>query len=326
MKKILWAIDAFQSDVSLDKTSVELIRNLAKKTECKIEPVYVLSPEQLNLSVEFTPQLIAHYKPAAEKTLKQVLKNTQIPGLIAPQVLVENAPSLTQTAEALNAYALSTGADLIAVGTHAKKGLARMLLGSFAEALLLHSRVPILTINPKTKSKARDNSILFATDGSPSSEEAFKYLLKLAQDLGTKITLYHYIRNPIDPIIQSGAFLLGGGWVPVNTYVRDESAQIEQELQKMVEKAKKEGIKAEILIDSGYEGITEGILNSAAETKAVMIALAAQSGPITATLIGSISRQVVRSAETPVWVIHTEIQKPKAKLKPKKKSTIRLYS
>lgn len=323
MKKILWAIDAFQSDISLEKTSVDLIRTLAKKTGAQIEPIYVLSPEQLNLSVEMTPKLFSHYRPAAEKALKQALRNTHIPSIIEPHVLTEKSASLSQSVQALNSYALSSGADLIAVGTHAKKGLSRLLLGSFTEALLLQSRVPVLTINPKAKSSTRDNSILFATDTSEGSEAAFKQLLKLAKDLGSKLTLYHYIRNPIDPIIQSGAFLLGGGWVPVSTYVRQESAQIEKDLEKMAQKARKEGIKTEVIVDSGFEGVTEGILEAATHSKATLIALAAQSGPVAAALIGSISRQVVRSADIPVWVIHTQPPQPKSK---KKSTSVRLFS
>jgi nucleotide-binding universal stress UspA family protein len=265
--------------------------------------VYVLSPDQLNLSVEFSPPLIAHYLPAAEKALKNALKRAEIPGMLPPKVLVQKMASLSQAISTLNNHAIITGADLIAVGTHAKKGLARFFLGSFTEVLLLGSTVPVLTINPKTKLPARDNHILFATDASPASQEAFKRLINLAKDLKAGITLYHYVKNPIEPIIQSGAFLLGGGWIPVSTYVRDESAQLERELEKMAERARKAGIQTEVLMDSGLEGVTEGVLENAKKKKATLIALAAQSGPVAATLMGSIARQVVRTAECPVWVI-----------------------
>jgi nucleotide-binding universal stress UspA family protein len=41
-------------------------------------------------------------------------------------------------------YAGDHGADLIVIGTHARVGLARMLLGSTAESVLRHSDVPVL--------------------------------------------------------------------------------------------------------------------------------------------------------------------------------------
>jgi nucleotide-binding universal stress UspA family protein len=48
-------------------------------------------------------------------------------------------PTILQVAEEL-------GADLIVMGTHGRTGLARVLLGSVAEYVVRHSRIPVLTI------------------------------------------------------------------------------------------------------------------------------------------------------------------------------------
>lgn len=48
-------------------------------------------------------------------------------------------PTILQVAE-------EVGADLIVMGTHGRTGLARVLLGSVAEYVVRHSRVPVLTI------------------------------------------------------------------------------------------------------------------------------------------------------------------------------------
>lgn len=42
--------------------------------------------------------------------------------------------------------ASEVGADLIVVGTHGRTGLAHMLIGSVAEHMVRHSRVPVLTV------------------------------------------------------------------------------------------------------------------------------------------------------------------------------------
>ncbi len=42
--------------------------------------------------------------------------------------------------------ASSVGADLIVVGTQGRSGLAHMLIGSVAEHLVRHSRIPVLTV------------------------------------------------------------------------------------------------------------------------------------------------------------------------------------
>ncbi len=46
-------------------------------------------------------------------------------------------------------FALEKGADMIVVGTHGRKGLARVLMGSQAEALLREAPCQVLVVKPK---------------------------------------------------------------------------------------------------------------------------------------------------------------------------------
>ncbi|HZN03819.1 MAG TPA: universal stress protein [Candidatus Polarisedimenticolia bacterium] len=45
----------------------------------------------------------------------------------------------------------SRGADLIVMSTAGRTGLARLLIGSIAEKVVRHARVPVLTIRPRTR-------------------------------------------------------------------------------------------------------------------------------------------------------------------------------
>lgn len=49
-------------------------------------------------------------------------------------------------AEQITAWADANGVDLIAVTTHGRTGLKRLALGSVAEAVIRHSRVPVLVL------------------------------------------------------------------------------------------------------------------------------------------------------------------------------------
>lgn len=51
-------------------------------------------------------------------------------------------------AHALEQVALDVDADLVVVGTHARKGLEKWILGSVADALLQNGRVPLLVARP----------------------------------------------------------------------------------------------------------------------------------------------------------------------------------
>ena len=69
--------------------------------------------------------------------------------VVKPAVLTESSP-----AQAITRFAQSKEADLIIVGTHGRKGLTRMLMGSTAESLLRQSPCPVLVVKHKTLATA----------------------------------------------------------------------------------------------------------------------------------------------------------------------------
>jgi len=48
------------------------------------------------------------------------------------------------------ALAASQKADLVVVGSHGRRGLARAVLGSVAEAIVRGSSVPVVVVRPRT--------------------------------------------------------------------------------------------------------------------------------------------------------------------------------
>lgn len=60
--------------------------------------------------------------------------------------------------ESLAAYARENEVDLIIMGTHGRKGIERVLMGSVAERLLKIASMPVLLINPH-KSGIEPNSL-----------------------------------------------------------------------------------------------------------------------------------------------------------------------
>ena len=64
-------------------------------------------------------------------------------------------------------------ADCLVISTHARTGLERLAMGSFAETVILTSAVPVLVLNPANKVPVSVRKILVPTDLSKKSE---KYL------------------------------------------------------------------------------------------------------------------------------------------------------
>ena len=85
--------------------------------------------------------------------------------------------------------------DLIVLGTHGKKGLARLLLGSDAEAVLRHAHCPVISIGPgmtNVQGKTwRLREVVCATTLQPHSAEVIAYAQKLAAGNGAELVLLH---------------------------------------------------------------------------------------------------------------------------------------
>ena len=134
VKKIIWALDAFDQSGQLQQSAAHAIKQIYSKTNSVIEPVYVMSPAELNVSVEFTMPWIMHYLPAAEKALSKLMEAMFIPNALPPHVLVQNHASTSDAVKTLAGYALKSGADLIVVSTHGRSGVGRLLMAALPNA------------------------------------------------------------------------------------------------------------------------------------------------------------------------------------------------
>jgi nucleotide-binding universal stress UspA family protein len=85
--------------------------------------------------------------------------------------------------------------DLMVVGTHSRKGLERLLLGSDAEAMLRRAHCPVLSVGtavPDIREKAWSiGEIVCATTFDPKSVEVAVYAWKLAAQYGANLTFFH---------------------------------------------------------------------------------------------------------------------------------------
>ncbi len=180
-----------------------------------------------------------------------------------------------------------------------------MLLGSFTETLLLYAEIPVIVINPSTVVKKNFDKILYATDFSKSSESHYKRVLKLASDLKAKLILYHTIPYPSDPVLQSGVFLLGGGWLPVNEHLENLAKERQLLGTKWVKVGIAHKVDVKLIIDNFATSTAISLLKASEKNHVGMIAMSARSGPVASALLGSTTRQVVRNSKLPVWVIHS---------------------
>src|SRR5688572_9994110 len=80
------------------------------------------------------------------------------------------------------------GADLLALATHGRRGLSRLLMGSVADGLVRAARVPLLMNRPDARI-GDWKKILVALDGSPAAETILDGVEDLARRTGATLHL-----------------------------------------------------------------------------------------------------------------------------------------
>lgn len=307
IEKVIWALDPFSESGSLRRQVVPFLRALGAGRPMAVQPVYVLGlQQQLDINDEFATAWPELSKEDVLKAMRSALAAVDLPGLLMPEVLVERVPSLAHAARAVVAHAQSVGVDAIVVSSHGRKGMARLFLGSFSETLFDHSTLPVLAVGPRYQAAPRIRSILFPTDFGQGSRKNFRRVIALASDLGASVVLFHLIPRLVEPILQSGAYLLGASWVPMQAFFSDVTRRRGRRADLWARWARARGVSTEPVVDAMVENIAEMISVLARQRGVDLVAMEHRHGPIASTWVGSISRQVIRDSECPVWLFRPD--------------------
>jgi nucleotide-binding universal stress UspA family protein len=103
-------------------------------------------------------------------------------------------------AEVIVETASSTGCELIVVGTHGRRGLSHLLLGSVAERVVRTSQIPVLTVRGNAEIDLPEvPQILVPHDFSEASATAVQNAAAWADGLGAEITLLHVVEPVVYP-------------------------------------------------------------------------------------------------------------------------------
>jgi nucleotide-binding universal stress UspA family protein len=302
--KVLWAVDALDHYPAVMKKIADTLLVLRKSLDLEISPVFVLSPEQLGLSIDLDSIKEADpFHEGAQRALKQCLEGFEHLGILKPEILVEHRSSVKSSVLRLVEYADKNSFDLVITGTHGKRGFERMMIGSFTEVLMLTSKKPVLVVGGESKIDPSFSNILVPSDLKGDYEGFYKSVMGLAKKLGANITALAAVPRPVDAIIQSGTYLFSGGWVSLSLFSKNQIAHQEAKIKSVKVLADSLGVRCETVVDHQCLGAEDSILAHAKNGKASLIVMESQSGLLATTLLGSVTRQVVRDAPCPVLVV-----------------------
>ncbi len=148
---ILVPIDgSLTSDKALD----EAIR-LADFTHAKISLIHVIDDLShvtgFEPATDYVQQMVPLMRAAGEDLLAKEGEKVLAHGLQLECVLIAQGPG--RVFEHVAEQARIGRADLIVLGSHGRRGLKRVLLGSDAEQIIRHAPVPVLVVRGSEEAK-----------------------------------------------------------------------------------------------------------------------------------------------------------------------------
>jgi len=198
------------------------------------------------------------------------------------------APSLLQTAE-------STGADLIVMGTHGRRGVQRAIYGSVAEEVLRTAACPVLTVRERENEADRvpDASvdrIVVPVDFSDLSRAALRYAARLAPLYDVPMKLVHAVEEPTLPSVYETS--------SPKMESRETKARAERELRSWGEDLVGEGRSVSYVVHRGEP--TETVRQEIDRANVLTVMGTRGLSGVRRTMLGSVTEAVIREANGPV--------------------------
>src|SRR5271157_521887 len=154
----------------------------------KLYIAHVICPECRDLEPsETTATMLQQARGFTEQKLEPLLSAVRQKGISCQPLIGEGA-----IWDVLLDMIQQNDIDLIVVGTHGRRGLRKLLLGSVAEEVFRMAPCPVLTVGPKTsETRSMDvqlGHILYPVEFVPDSSDAAAYAVSLAEEYHAKLT------------------------------------------------------------------------------------------------------------------------------------------
>jgi nucleotide-binding universal stress UspA family protein len=197
---------------------------------------------------------------------------------------------------------------LLAMGTHGRKGMDRMVLGSVTEDVVRHALCPVMVFGPKAQAKAVKFAgrprLLFATDLTEDSALAQGLAFGLAQNLKARLTILSFFAEKVPLPYPADAFgVLGAYPLPLDLKPMRQAKSIR--LKHLAELAGRSGVEADYELEEKSSTAAQAILSKAKSHDLVVMGTHAR-GSLEVALLGGTAREVILGSPIPVITIRTQ--------------------
>ena len=222
-------------------------------------------------------------------------------GVLVEIQMLEGGPATTIELEAQQ-----RDVDLIVMGTHGRRGLERLLLGSVAESVLRRASCPVLTVGTTAEDAppaAAFRRILCPVDLADHSAATAQLALSLAQEAGAHVWLFHVLDGRTYPAMHAPF------GINLEQYRADVEGISRHQLRGLLPANARDWCLPDVAVSWGNPG--GEILAAADRHRADLIVMGAHGGPMTSALFGSTAERVVRGAACPVLTVRDRARRPR---------------
>src|SRR5262249_44936393 len=207
----------------------------------------------------------------------------------------------------LRSVMIEKQAELLVLGTHARHGLARLVMGSVAEQIFRQAASLVLTVGPHSlpdapplDSGAGTLSFLFPTNFDDASAHALPYALAFAKHFAAKLVLLHVV--PVMPIPET----FGWSSTPedISQLRADAKHTALERVHQFVLRSSLPSVSPELMVEFGKHG--ETILRVARSLRTDLIIMGlnhSTHGRAISHLAETTAYQVVTAAHCPVLTV-----------------------
>ena len=202
--------------------------------------------------------------------------------------------------------AREVGADLIVMTSHGRTGLARMWLGSVADAVVRNSPVPVLVLRPIVDANDRRAAhhlfkhVLIPLDGSALAADIFPTATAIAQAGGAKITLLRVIAPvPLATVTDAPVPIAYAPIVPDAIATGHLASEVAAELDEIARRLKGLGhldVHSDVIVD-GHTA--PAVIDYARAREVDLIAMCTHGRGASRLLVGSVAEKVLRGSGLP---------------------------
>ncbi|WP_273838242.1 universal stress protein [Halococcus sp. PRR34] len=194
-------------------------------------------------------------------------------------------------------YAELRDVDVIAMPTHGRQGLARLLLGSTTERVVRRADVPVLTVRPDSDVTATYpyESVLVPTDGSDCANEALETSVDVASEEAADLHLLSVVDVTslgVDVRIQMQV-----------QFLEENATEIVEDATEFATDASVESVSGSVALGTSVHG---KILSYIHEHDVDLVVLGTHGRTrFDRYMLGSVTEKLVRTSPIPVLTVRT---------------------